>query len=93
MEIRNNKNIRIGEVLQELGYVTDVQIEQAIAYQKEHKGVRLGGALIAMDFITEKQMLEALASRMNYDFVNTADINIDIKQWSLFRKCWLRSTA
>lgn len=41
MEIKNNKNIRIGEVLQEFGYVTDAQIEQAIAYQKEHKGVRL----------------------------------------------------
>ena len=79
MEIRNNKNIRIGEVLQELGYVTDEQIGQAIAYQKEHKGVRLGGALIEMGFITERQMLEALASRLNYDFVNISDLNIDIK--------------
>ena len=56
MEIRNNKNIRIGEVLQELGYITDEQVNQAIAYQKEHKGVRLGGALIAMGFITEKEL-------------------------------------
>lgn len=79
MEIRNNKNIRIGEVLQELGYVTDEQIGQAIAYQKENKGVRLGGALIAMNFITEKQMLEALASRLDCDFVNISDLNIDVK--------------
>lgn len=79
MEIRNHKNIRIGEVLQELGYVTDEQIGEAIAYQKEHKGVRLGGALIAMNFITEKQMLEALASRLDYDFVNISDVTIDVK--------------
>lgn len=79
MEIRNNKNIRIGEVLQELGYVTDEQIGEAIAYQKEHKGVRLGGALIAMNFITEKQMLEALASRLDCDFVNISDVNVDVK--------------
>lgn len=79
MEIRNNKNIRIGEVLQELGYVTDEQVGEAIAYQKEHKGVRLGGALIAMNFITEKQMLEALASRLGYEFVNISDVSIDVK--------------
>lgn len=86
MELRNNKNIRIGEVLQELGYVTDAQVEQAIAYQKEHKGVRLGGALIEMGFITEKQMLEALANRLNYDFVNISDLNIDIKAVELIPK-------
>lgn len=79
MDIRNNKNIRIGEVLKELGYVTDEQVGQAIAYQKEHKGVRLGGALIEMGFITEKQMLEALASRLNYEYVNISDLSIDIK--------------
>ena len=86
MEIRNNKNIRIGEVLQELGYITDEQVNQAIAYQKEHKGVRLGGALIAMGFITEKQMLEALANRLNLDFVNISDINIDVKAVELIPK-------
>ena len=79
MEIRNNKNIRIGEVLKDLGYVTDEQVGEAIAYQKEHKGLRLGGALIEMGFITEKQMLEALANRLNYDYVNISDINIDVK--------------
>ena len=31
MEIRNHKNIRIGEVLQELGYVTDEQIGEIIS--------------------------------------------------------------
>lgn len=86
MELRNNKNIRIGEVLVDLGYVTNEQIEQSIAYQKEHKGVRLGGALIEMGFITEKQMLEALANRLNYDFVNISDISIDVKAVELIPK-------
>ena len=79
MDNKNNKNIRIGEVLKELGYVTDEQITQAVAHQKEHKGLRLGGALIEMGFITEKQMLEALANRLNYDYVNISDLNIDVK--------------
>ena len=42
MEMRSNKNIRIGDVLQELGYINEDQINQAVAYQKENKGVRLG---------------------------------------------------
>ena len=44
MEMRSNKNIRIGDVLQELGYINEDQINQAVAYQKENKGVRLGAA-------------------------------------------------
>ena len=35
MEMRSNKNIRIGDVLQELGYINEDQINQAVAYQKE----------------------------------------------------------
>lgn len=86
MEMRNNKNIRIGDVLQELGYINDDQIGQAIAYQKENKGVRLGGALIALGFITEKQMLEALGRRLNYDVVNVSDLTVDIKAVEMIPK-------
>ena len=86
MEIRNNKNIRIGDVLQELGYINDEQIGQAIAYQKENKGVRLGGALIALGYITERQMLEALGMRMNYELVNISDISVDVKAVEIIPK-------
>ncbi|MGN0151307.1 MAG: GspE/PulE family protein [Wujia sp.] len=86
MEMRNNKNIRIGDVLQELGYINDDQIGRAIAYQKENKGVRLGGALIALGFITEKQMLEALGRRLNYDVVNVSDLTVDIKAVEMIPK-------
>jgi type IV pilus assembly protein PilB len=74
----NNKNIRIGDVLQELGYINDDDVKQALDYQKEHKGVRMGGALIALNIITEKQMLEALAKRLSYDFVNISDLTVDV---------------
>lgn len=86
MENRNNKNIRIGEVLQELGYVTAEQVDQAVAYKNEHKGVRLGAALIELGFISEKQMLEALADRLNYEFVNISDLTVDIKAVELIPK-------
>ena len=78
MEARSNKNIRIGDVLKEFGYVTDDDIGAAIEYQKTHEGVRLGGALIEMNIITERQMLEALGRRLQYNVVNISDLTVDI---------------
>lgn len=79
MEVRRNQNIRIGDVLEEFGYVNQEQIGKAIEYQKDHKGVRMGGALIELGFITEAQMLEALGKRLHYDVVNIADLTFDMK--------------
>lgn len=78
MEIRKNQNIRIGDLLQEFGYVNQQQCDEAFNYTKEHKGVRMGAALIALNYITEHQMLEALGRRLNYDVVEIQDLNVDI---------------
>ena len=78
MDIKNSRNIRIGDVLKEFGYVTEEQIGEAIAYQKSHEGVRMGGALIELGYITEHQMLEALGQRLQYRLVNISDLTFDI---------------
>ena len=72
------QNIRIGDVLLELGYVSDEQIKQAMAYKETNKGMRTGDALIELGFITEDQMLTALASRLGIELVNISDIAVDI---------------
>ena len=64
------KTIRIGDVLREYGYADEKQIEEALAYQKEHRGVRIGEALIAMGVITERQMLEALSQKLRLAMVD-----------------------
>ncbi|MCR5120448.1 MAG: Flp pilus assembly complex ATPase component TadA [Lachnospiraceae bacterium] len=79
MEIKRNNAIRIGDVLKEFGYVTDEQIGQAIAYQKENKGMLMGAALIALGFINERQMLDALGRRLDHEVVNVNDLSVDIK--------------
>lgn len=56
-------NLRIGEVLMERNYITQEQMEQALAYQKEHREKRVGQILIELGFVTEAQVLEALAAR------------------------------
>lgn len=86
MDMKNFKNIRIGDVLQELGYITEDDIGRAVEYQKENKGVRIGGALIALNIITEHQMLDALGRRMGYEVVNISELTIDIQAVELIPK-------
>ena len=35
-------NIRLGDVLIDFGYITQDQLQAALAYQKEHKNLRVG---------------------------------------------------
>ena len=47
-------NLRIGEVLMERNYITQEQMEQALAYQKEHREKRVGQILIELGFVTSR---------------------------------------
>lgn len=71
------KSIRIGDVLEQQGYVTREQLDQAVEYQKEHRDKRFGEILIELGYIKESQMLEALAARMQIDVVNISDLSVD----------------
>lgn len=73
------KNIPIGEVLKEYGYITEAQIVEALAYQKEHRGKRLGGILIELGFISERQMLEALAQRLQLKIIDVSAKTVDVQ--------------
>ena len=46
-------NLRIGEILEERGYVDARQMQEALAYQKEHRDKRVGQILIELNFVTE----------------------------------------
>lgn len=73
------RNVRLGDVLKEYGYITEEQLRQALDYQKEHKGIRVGAALIEMGFITEPQMLEALAERLQLEMVDVSELHVKIE--------------
>lgn len=79
MGLSDFKNIPIGEVLKEYGYITDVQLQQALAHQKEHKGKRLGSILVAQGFISEVQMLGALGKRLNLERIDLTGITVDVE--------------
>ncbi len=71
------RNIPIGEVLKEYGYITDVQLSEALEYQKNNRGMRLGAIMIEKGFVTEKQMLEALGRRLDLELVDLRSMDID----------------
>lgn len=72
-------NLRIGEILEDKGYVTAEQIGQALAYQKEHRDKRVGQILMELGFVTENQVLEALADRLHLEIVDVAQIPVNLK--------------
>ncbi len=73
-----SKNIPIGEVLKEYGYITEEHIKKALEYQKDHTDKRLGDILIILGFVTESQMLEALGKRLGIKKISFNDVPIDI---------------
>ncbi len=75
------KNIPIGEVLKEYGYITEEQIQEALQYQKTEagKGKRLGILVQELNFVTELQVLECLGKKLDLQLVNMADIKVDLE--------------
>lgn len=78
MEV-NIRNLRIGDLLKEYGYVNDQQISEAIEYQKEHKNVRLGGALVELGYIQESQMLQALGERIGIPVIELGNEDVQME--------------
>lgn len=81
-----NRNLRIGEVLTEKGYVTEAQMEQALAYQKEHRDKRVGQILQELGFVTEEQVLSALSERLGLEIVDVSRLTVDLKAVGMISK-------
>lgn len=73
------RKLRLGDTLVDLGYITDAQLGEALAYQKEHKGERIGSILISLGFVTETQMIGALAEKLNIPVIDISNTKVDIE--------------
>ncbi|MDO5559489.1 MAG: ATPase, T2SS/T4P/T4SS family [Oscillospiraceae bacterium] len=74
------KNIPIGEVLKEYGYITEDQIQEALKYQKTDAGhgKRLGALLQELGFVSELQVLECLGKKLDLQLIRIEDYDIDL---------------
>ncbi|MDA8431007.1 MAG: ATPase, T2SS/T4P/T4SS family [Geobacteraceae bacterium] len=69
--LRNSQiNIRLGDLLVELGYLTDADLRQALGLQKDSGGKkRIGEILIEGGFIEERRLLETLSYQLGFPVV------------------------
>ena len=66
--------IRIGDLLVSNGVITEPQLMEALARQKETRQ-KLGRTLINLRYVTEQQFLEFLAQQLNVPLVDLAHYN------------------
>ncbi|MFI3327344.1 MAG: ATPase, T2SS/T4P/T4SS family [Clostridia bacterium] len=73
-------NVRIGDVLLGLGYITETDLNTALKEQRSNSTKRIGEILIDLKIITEGQLLTALSNRLDIDVVNltTTEVDIDV---------------
>lgn len=70
-------NIRIGDLLVELGHIRQNDLDAALAIQAENKKQKLGDILVEYGFIDEHRLIEILASKLGYPFVEPLFSDID----------------
>ena len=96
MSTANSKNTavaapRVGDLLLEKGIVSQDQIEQALAYQKNNRGHRklLGEVLVELEFVTNEQVMEALADAYGVPFARITSQLSDPKVVGLLQRDFL----
>ncbi len=71
------RHMRIGEVLMEQGLISEEELEQALARQKEAKGKRIGEVLVEMALIQERALFRTLARKFHMAFIDLDEVNIN----------------
>jgi len=67
---------RIGQVLVDLGFITEEQLETLLDEQQQRPGEMLGQIAMSMGLITDDQLAQALAEQMGMQVINLADVVI-----------------
>lgn len=62
------KKIRIGDLLVAAGAITDEELQEAIAYQKE-KGIKLGQALVELELISQELLNLTISQQLGIDYI------------------------
>ena len=68
---------RIGQILVDLGFVTDDQLEALLEEQRAQPGEKLGKIAEDMALITDDQLAQALAEQMNMQVISLADTKLE----------------
>ena len=83
------KNIPIGELLKNYGYITEEQLSAALEYQKQNRSKRLGDILIELGFVTEYQKLLALGQKLDIPVIKLNSTAADLNTVKKYPRRWL----
>jgi len=67
---------RIGQILVDLGFITDDQLEMLLEEQEQRPGEMLSQIAMELGMVTDDQLAQALAEQMNLQVINLADITV-----------------
>ena len=70
------KKIRVGDLLVEAGAITEEQLQEALAKQKESGG-RIGNIIMQMGFISKELLITVLTAQTNIDYCEIKSVKID----------------
>jgi type IV pilus assembly protein PilB len=70
---------RLGQILVDLGYLTDDQLWDVLEQQKQSPGEVIGRVAVRMGCVTDAQVSEALAEQWGMQVVNLPETNIPSK--------------
>ncbi|TWT73435.1 Type II/IV secretion system protein [Posidoniimonas polymericola] len=68
---------RLGQILVDMGFITDEQLELVVDEQKQHPGQPIGRVAMDMGLVTEDQLVQALAEQMSLQTVSAHEVTIE----------------
>jgi type IV pilus assembly protein PilB len=75
---KHQLNVKLGDLLVELGYLKQSDLVQALGIQKESNGLkRLGEVLVDGGFIEERKLLETLSYQLGFPLIEPDFVKID----------------
>lgn len=70
---------RIGQILVDLGFIDDDQLDEILVEQESHPNEMLGRIAIDLNLITDEQLAQALAEQMGLQVISLDDLEIPVE--------------
>ncbi len=71
------KNVPIGQILVENGFISEKQLNEALAKQQTSGGKMLGDVMLEMGLVSETQLAQALSIRLKVPFIDLSSRKIN----------------
>ena len=84
---------RLGQILVDLGFINDDQLEMLLEEQQQRPGELLGKVAESMDLITEEKLAQALAEQMGMQTISLGDTAISSEVLAYITEPWRPCTA